>query len=536
MRIKKIALKNFKRFSDLTISDIPETSKLVLLIGSNGSGKSSLFDAFDWLSRGQHKGMTRDWVNYYPKIKTSEPSAVVEFYNDSIIEKVGHSISKGNEIAKKFFGRSSIRIVPQITNSANPSQALLDYDSPDTYIQNDTRFVNDISLYIQNIDQALRDPVFRGEKADTLQIFKDSIEPLNRSFLNIFGGDKNTTIQIAKYDNPTQNEPAKLIFKKGSSEINYELLSHGEKQVVILLINFIVRQESYKDSIIFIDEMDCHLNTSLQYSLLEEIVSRWIPDNSQLWTASHALGFIDYANKSGDASIIDFDLLDFDQPQILTPLTKDYLDVYEIAVPKAMLSDIMKGKKIVFCENQNDEYYNLLALEDKIFVGVKDARDVFMNVKRNNTYTSIRDRDFLSDNEIAKIKNKYSNHNILKYRNFENYIYHPDNIAELNLKDFDKTGYIKEIIKQKNDKYPYSLANIEASRQSYEEFKTDQSFKDRDTKSIVDDFISNEFDRFYKFFDMKKDFHKSLLEKLNLSKEKLVQTKWLKQQIISILQ
>lgn len=51
MRIKKIELKHFKRFTDLTISDIPETSKLVLIIGSNGSGKSSLFDAFDWLSK-----------------------------------------------------------------------------------------------------------------------------------------------------------------------------------------------------------------------------------------------------------------------------------------------------------------------------------------------------------------------------------------------------------------------------------------------------------------------------------------------------
>jgi len=51
MRIKKIELTNFKRFTSLTISDIPDTTKLVLVIGSNGSGKSSLFDAFDWLQK-----------------------------------------------------------------------------------------------------------------------------------------------------------------------------------------------------------------------------------------------------------------------------------------------------------------------------------------------------------------------------------------------------------------------------------------------------------------------------------------------------
>ncbi len=51
MRIIKLELRNFKRFSDLTIDKIPETSKLVLLIGANGSGKSSIFDGFDFIAR-----------------------------------------------------------------------------------------------------------------------------------------------------------------------------------------------------------------------------------------------------------------------------------------------------------------------------------------------------------------------------------------------------------------------------------------------------------------------------------------------------
>lgn len=47
MKIKSLQLKNFKRFTDLTIQDIPENARLVLLIGSNGSGKSSVFDGFE---------------------------------------------------------------------------------------------------------------------------------------------------------------------------------------------------------------------------------------------------------------------------------------------------------------------------------------------------------------------------------------------------------------------------------------------------------------------------------------------------------
>ncbi len=51
MHITNVELQNFKRFTDLTIDGIPSDSKLVLLIGSNGSGKSSVFDGFEFLNR-----------------------------------------------------------------------------------------------------------------------------------------------------------------------------------------------------------------------------------------------------------------------------------------------------------------------------------------------------------------------------------------------------------------------------------------------------------------------------------------------------
>ena len=43
MKLEKITIKDFKRFADLEISNIPATAKLVLLTGPNGSGKTSLF-------------------------------------------------------------------------------------------------------------------------------------------------------------------------------------------------------------------------------------------------------------------------------------------------------------------------------------------------------------------------------------------------------------------------------------------------------------------------------------------------------------
>ena len=532
MRITRLQLKNFKRFTDLIIESIPKEAKLVLLIGSNGSGKSSIFDAFNSLSKSNTTPYAEP--SYYSK-NSLEPGITIYFDNGSKIDswKYGYGIATKNPF--KFIGRSSIRIIPRISNRGNAETIKNNADEPPTFIDQDTRFDNDLSMYMQQIDNALREPVFSGKSADTLKIFQDFIHPLNSSLINVFGGDATTTIQIAEFQNATANNSGKLIFRKGDSKINYDLLSHGEKQVIILLLNFIVRKEQYQDAIIYIDEMDCHLNTALQSRLLSEIVNTWIPDNAQLWTASHALGFIDFAIKSDQASIIDFDLLNFDVPQTILPQPKDRLEVYELGIPKTMLFDILKGKRIVACENQNDEYFNLLQIKDTVFVGMKDSRDVFLNIKRDTRYHSLRDRDFLSDTEIDRIKAAYPNHHILHYYDFENYLYHPDNLEQLGIKEFDKQKYIETIILQKNERIHYILPTLISSRQNYEEFKTDAKLKDKTTDNIVDDFKSNDFERFYKYFDMKKQFNKSFLAALNLSKEKLVQTSWFKKQIENIL-
>jgi len=51
MKIKEIELKNFNRFASLRIADIPPTAKLIVIIGANGSGKSSLLEAFGWVKQ-----------------------------------------------------------------------------------------------------------------------------------------------------------------------------------------------------------------------------------------------------------------------------------------------------------------------------------------------------------------------------------------------------------------------------------------------------------------------------------------------------
>lgn len=538
MKIRKIHLKNFKRFTDLTIAEIPATAKLVLTIGSNGSGKSSLFDAFAWIAQGVTKPKPynlEESLNYYRKDVDLSESAILEVDGAKTIYKEGNDLIEGRDLVRGFIGRSSVRIVPHITREANVRSVPSDLDAPKTFIENDIRFLTDVYLYIQQINNALREPVFSGRQADTLKIFRDFIEPLNNSLLRIFGGDETTTIQIAEFQDASNDSTAKLIFKKGTSKINYDLLSHGEKQIIILLINFIVGQEYYKNAIIYIDEMDCHLNTALQYNLLHEIVTNWIPDDSQLWTASHALGFIDYAKKSAKASIIDFDLLNFDSKQIIVPQVKDNIDVYEIAIPKSTIASILKGYKLVIVENQNDEYFNeALGPEGYLFLPANNNREVFLTVKSDPEKLGLRDRDYLRIDEIEQIREKLPKYKVLTFYTFENYLYHPDNLAELNLPGYNKAEYIAEITKCKNTGLLDIVAEIGISRSHYIEFK-DCIKNDLNLKPIIEALKSNDFDEYYAYFNMKKHYDKFYLSRFNYTKIALVKTNWFKTQILKQL-
>ncbi len=558
MRITGLKINNFKRFSDLSIDGIPSTAKLVLLIGGNGSGKSSVFDAFDYVSKFS-KVTKRESDSYYQKLKNKKLAIEIEFQKGVIkfISNIGSQedggysesplVSGGN-----FIGRSSLRIVPRISFSKinyDGKTLTHDIDAPKSFIEFDTRFNFDVNKFTQDINRAMRAPIFRGESADTLKIFKEFIEPFNKSLSNIFGEDNNTAIQIAEYEEASINTPPKLIFRKGKSLINYDLLSQGEKQVVITLLNFIVRKEQLANSIYFIDEMDAHLNTAIQYTLLKEITENWIPESCQLWTASHSLGFIDYARQAEHAAIIDFDQLNFDLPQVLIPEPKDNLEVYEIAVSKDILGRIFDGMNIFFVENKDNHHYNSLGITKTIFVPEKNKQAVFFKAK-NSEFKGIIDRDFLSDKEIEELEKDYKNLKILRYYSIENYLYHPDNLAEYynkKNKSFDKEDYLKSLIAAKNEIKDRLIIKLMSTRTSYPFYKEVQQEKNPKkkwytnsnentnfTEKIAELLNSDNLEDFYKVFPIKNNATQ-IPQRQNIPLSELTKTKWFEEQIKQLI-
>jgi hypothetical protein len=531
MRIQSLQLENFKRFTDLKIEGVPEAAKLVLLIGANGSGKSSVFDALNLLGQEGSVGST----NYYSKASSGN-------FRIKVVSTEGEAIRSSAWVKKpedfgRFFGRSSLRVIPSVERVNQPEERIRsNADRPVLFTREDKRFNADLAAFTNRIDQALREPTFQGKAADTLAIFREHIEPFNNALKRVFGQSELTTIQILNYDNSDPGKAIHLFFRKGGSSIPFDFLSHGEKQIVILLMGFAVRREQMEHSIVFIDEMDLHLNTALQKTVLQEIVEHWIPDSSQLWTASHALGFIEYAQESDQAALMDLDALDFDQPQVVTPSPKSRLDLVEIAVPRESLTRLFANRTMVICEGKDHAFYNA-ACDDasRLFIppgGSDNAGSVLAMARSNPGYLALRDRDFLLDDEIRAIQAELPNVRVLPFYSLENLLYHPENIASLEVAGFDPEAW-KAVIREWKSANPLRESKFERGR--IPELRTLPDLQrsraaEADPSAIYDAYASDDFDRFYPVLPQKRmplDF----LAQFNLTKDRLARAPWFRERV-----
>ena len=547
MRIRSLKLKNFKRFTDLELQDIPERAKLVLLIGANGSGKSSVFDAFEYGAR-PAKRLQRAREDYFSKgdcgaqVTLQFGSSTVVLDQHSRVERLfdGGDEFVAEHLLGKFYGRSALRDMARLLpwqGSAVDDVISRDADSPASFIDVDARLSADVSKYVVDFNQALRQPVFDGRQVDIGQIASAFVTPLNTALERVFGTTGPFPQMLNFREAESQRDAPKFVFKKGAHEFGYDLLSLGEKQVFSVLLNLFVRKEKLQDAIIYIDELDLHLNTALQYALIEEIVERWIPEDSQLWTASHSLGFIRYASESNNAVIFDFDALDFDLPQTLVPVPKESSEVLQVAVPKEYLAALFAGKRLIYCEGDDVSYFNSIGLKDTIFANGGNKFQIFARA-RDAQIAALMDRDYLTSDEIAECKVRLPLLRILPLYSIENFLFHPGNLAEVLGASFDRETYVAALRNEKNQVYDHLNFGIGKARDGYPQARDltkDERAKFEERGREVSKLLrSDAFDDFYPLFPMK-DCAKQVPQRQNLSRQRLAHTQWFAVQMTALL-
>lgn len=344
MHVAQCTFRRFKRFTELSIVDLPATAKLVVLVGPNGSGKSSVFDGFRMFSwsvgapHGAHDeryhvkhGFLNDgWGNL----------ARVNFHEPTPTDDIGRK--------KLIYVRSAYRNEAEfMLHELRRAQDVLDEDRVRRLIDNDASVSKNyqrlVALTVAGVYDgtndsltvaALRDQLIGEIRSAMARVFPD---------LNLHGtGD------------PLHQ--GTFYFDKGTSQnFEYKNLSGGEKAVFDLLLDLVVRRAAYNNSVFCIDEPEAHMHTRLQGLLLEELLNL-LPQQCQLWINTHSVGMMAKARDLQAANpdqvvFLDFSSSNFDQPTTLRPAAVDrkfWKDVLSIALDN--LAALVAPRQVVLCE------------------------------------------------------------------------------------------------------------------------------------------------------------------------------------------
>lgn len=474
MRIQSVEVEDFKRFKHLKISDIPESARLVVLVGPNGSGKTSLFEAFNYIysdlrrahhfdthyhSRGQ-RPQADSWSTVRQRIK-------VEAYGVNFNNEVGTDIEK-----KRFYFRTAYRHEPEfsVSNISKLSRVLDDNKQPNYLFQTETRVSDNYHRIVADTVAEIYKP---GGNDQSKRMIRDRIiGKVRDAVANVFGD-----ILLSGPGDPMND--GTFLFSKGNvSDFRYKNLSGGEKAAFDLLLDFVVKTETFDDTVFCIDEPELHMHSKLQGILLKEMFDR-VPDKSQLWISTHSIGMLHQAKKLFDldnecVAFVDFHDRDFEKSVVMkpsTPTREFWRKIFGVAIDE--LSDLMAPQTLIFCEGKmgsnggrglkpfgfDPRAYRQIfgsTYSDVEFSSLGGDKDVstlaslisssLMHVLPGVKFGTLLDRDDRTDDQVETARR--TSNRVLRVRDLENYLWADEILAKLcTLKGYE--GKIEQVLTKK---------------------------------------------------------------------------------------
>lgn len=466
MKIQEIKINRFKRFTDLTVTDIPKTTKIVVLVGPNGSGKTSLFEALYHYYK--FKGFNNIGNKDYLEKKDGEVSDASWYQNKVNIKFHDNPPLDGDIIKDKFYFRTAYRNESDF--SVNGLRKLSD---PSKSIRIQNLMENDMTVsenYQRLVAQTLAGVYDQKNDSKTVeQLREELIGKIKISLSNIFDDLKITSI-----GDPLAN--GSFFFEKGvSTDFHYKNLSAGEKSAFDLILDIIIKSLYYPEAILCIDEPEAHMHTRLQSKILKELY-RLTPENSQLWISTHSIGMLKEAEEiekdnPNTVVFLDFDNRDFDLTEVMKPahINRAIWDrFYDLAF--ADFSQLIAPSIIVFCEGTSQgrkikdfdaQIYEKIFEEkyyDTKFVSVGSSTElenienrslkIVANILKSSKIIKFVDRDDKSDKEVKE--NAEKGIKTSKRRHIECYLLDNELIIKL-CRSIGKPELISDCINAKED-------------------------------------------------------------------------------------
>ena len=466
MRVKTVRLVEFKRFDDLTIDLGPTPKKIVALVGPNGCGKSSIFDSFEQLLQLFRSHGSED-MGFYSKSLFYDDNRRKEEY--SLQKAVNVAFDSGVLDRKSFYIRTSYRFTPKLdVKKIEFLPSILDLeDEPISTISLDARLGSNYKRLLGASYTAFTEGVKTG-----VQVRNELIGEINSILSNILD------VHISNLGNPLEAK-GQLYFKKGNVvDFPYANLSSGEKEVIDLVIDLVIKSKEYTETVYCIDEPELHLSTAIQRKLLLEI-DKLIPDNCQLWVATHSIGFLRalQSELTENAQVLDFSKEDYftgaRKIQPMDPNRRNWMRIFETALDD--LTDLISPNRIVYCEGRADPGPNATekgldaqiyeeifssAFNDTVFVSSGGnteldqrsdiAIQILQKVFKSMEILVLKDRDMASgkltdeSDRLRYLSNNPDNHRVIKRWELENYLFDKEILSKYCNKEglvFSETDY-----------------------------------------------------------------------------------------------
>lgn len=422
MKIKSIHIRNIKRFTDLTIQNLPATTKLVVLVGPNGCGKTSIFEAFNRWYRWKGWGKGTSDISYFDKISLNKTIENNFFDINDRVDIDFHDLNPNRDQSKfhgKFYFRSAYRNDPDFSISSLSKMKTPTEEQRENLMSTDS---NVSSNYQRLVSKTMTGVFSRdNDNLNVKELRQRIMGKIQNSLNNIF-----PDLQLLDFGDPL--EDGTFYFKKGIiDKYHYKNLSAGEKSAFDLILDLIIKQEYFTDSIFCIDEPESHMHTSLQEKVLDEMY-KIIPTESQLWIATHSIGMLKKAKElnqenPGSVVFLDFDGKDFDSSVVIEPTQIDksiWSKFLELTLDD--FAGLVAPNTIVFCEgnpqsSKNEKFdqqvYTKIFQQEKpdvAFVSIGSCSElenqnnvsmlIIQEVLKNSKIIKLVDRDDKSESDV----------------------------------------------------------------------------------------------------------------------------------------
>jgi AAA15 family ATPase/GTPase len=453
MKICSLQIENFR---SIRFIDIKDLSNFVVIAGENGIGKSSIFEAIAFVKSSIAAYNYREenmWVQRRPSLISSGKNEM----------KVSFELEATTEDEEQIIGQHKVIAYVSCKHDGNPTgnweisdtptlRTIFGKWSPDTSkvggfeLIPANRTYNEGPLQLQYQDTSGEEFLMRR-----LSVMENKFHDAKQKFANLLLHDlvfkdepkvfdeiknliegllgRKIKIQFVK-----QTMVPQILFETDGGFVDIDTLSSGERELFMTFVS--LQSLSLSNSIILFDEPDLHLHATLQKKVMT-FLNNMTKKGNQIIISTHSLEMI---SESSVQNLYHLSPYKGNSQLQNIENEKDKLDIFKKL--GASKYTFLNFRKVVFLEGDSD--YQILnkaanpsyGLHFEVISGVNMITpEILEEASQIDSFFMIRDRDFITDNEISTEESKYKGRiKFLKRRQIENYILDADALYPIIMK------------------------------------------------------------------------------------------------------